>query len=216
MNIGSVIDELQVEGIAVINKKLDNSALLEFAKKFGAVVPDDNGVIVQDVLARDIKNGSRGSFSYTCGYGEFPYHTDTAFWALPARYLILRVEEESDCQTHYALYHDIFSLSDIDLDEYIKRACFILKTFNGQRFVPFMFSSGSEFGYRYDPNTLIPYNDEAKLLVAKFNELLELQKPKSISWSGDNFAIIDNWKGVHSRGTAINDRNRVLNRIYVK
>lgn len=216
MNIRSLINELQANGIAVVNEKLDSSELIEFANKFGTVVPDDNGIIVQDVLARDLNNGSKGSFSYTCGYGEFPYHIDTAFWELPARYLVLRVTRESDCQTHYTLYRDILNLSDIDLTEYIKRACFILKTFNGQRFVPFVFSDGKGFGYRYDPNILIPYNKEAKLLVSKFDELLKKSTPSSIKWSGDNFAIIDNWKGVHSRGTAFNDKNRVLNRIYVR
>lgn len=216
MDVRVIIDELHTQGISIINKRLDNNELLDLANNIGMAVPDDNGVMIQDVLARDTNNGSRGSFSYTCGYGEFPYHIDTAFWELPARYLVLHVTKESDCQTYYALYRDILTLSDIDLTEYIKRACFILKTFNGQRFVPFRFTDGREFGYRYDPNILIPYNEEARFLVSKIDELLKVNTPMGIKWTGENIAIIDNWKGVHSRGTAINDKNRVLNRIYIK
>lgn len=211
-----IFNTLQEKGVVIINENLSNEELLALGNKLGTVVPDDNGLYIHDVLARDQQQGTKGSFSYTCGYGEFPYHTDAAFWEHPARYLILKVAQKSDCKTYYTRFENVITNSRNDLRSDIDRAVFILKTFIGQQFVPFRFCIEGDFGYRYDPNILFPYNSAAKRLVSAFEEILPLICAVEIEWTGSNFAIIDNWKGIHARGSAECDKRRILNRIYIK
>lgn len=202
------------DGIAEIPcEGCKDSDLLEIASGFGIVVPGARKEFVQYLLARDKGNGPVGSFSYTVGYGSFPWHTDTAYWDTPARYLLLASEEESPCATQY---QDFGKLRDLvpDFDYLMSRAVFLLDVPGQKRYLSPIFKCGNKTGYRLDFHVYRPANREAEtLMVTSFREL-ESSFHRHV-WTGHSAVIIDNWRMIHAREDANNDKNRVLKRIYI-
>ena len=89
-------------GLAVIDASFDtDQGLLDYAKGLGHVIPGARGEMVQNLPARRKGEGPVGSFSFTVGYGSFPWHTDTAYWDRPARSLLLYSPVASSCATTY-------------------------------------------------------------------------------------------------------------------
>ena len=87
----AILDRLKTDlnqnGLVVFDINKEEYKLEEVAGYFGHVIPGDKGDIVQTLLAQDKGKGSYGSFTFNVGYGAFPWHTDTAYWDNPVRYL---------------------------------------------------------------------------------------------------------------------------------
>lgn len=216
MNIGKIFDDLEKNGISIIEKNYNDNELISFAKKMGIIVPDDNGLDIQILTPKKQGEGIRDSFGYNYGLKDYPYHIDTAFWPIPARYLILKSEYKSDCNTYYLRFEDIFSYFTKEEIKQINHASCLIKTFNVRRFTSLKFKVNHIVGFRYDPNTISGYNNEAKICLTRIEEIIKLISPQKIEWTGKNFIILDNWKGVHARSSVLDHENRILKRIYVK
>lgn len=216
MNIARIFDDLEKKGISIIEENYSDKELISFANKMGVIMPDDNGLDIQILTPKNKGEGIRDSFGYNYGAKDYPYHIDTAFWSIPARYLILKSEYKSTCNTYYLRFEDIFSFfTEQELKEIDHASC-LIKTFNVRRFTSLKFKVNDIIGFRYDPNTISGYNKEAKKCLMRIDEIISLISPQKVEWTGKNFIILDNWKGLHARGSVLNDENRVLKRIYIK
>lgn len=211
MNVSELLKRDGIAEIACDGCK--DSDLLEIATSLGRVVPGARNEQVQYLPARDKGNGPVGSFSYTVGYGSFPWHTDTAYWDTPARYLLLASEEESPCATLYQGF-DALRVMVPDFDYLMSRSVFLLDIPNQKRYVSPIFKCGSKTGYRLDFHIYRPANKEAETLMIDTLRELSSHYHRHV-WTGQNAVIIDNWRMIHTREDANNDKNRVLKRIYI-
>lgn len=187
--------------------------LLDVSSVFGTIIPGARGELVQVLPARDKGEGPKGSFSYTVGYGAFPWHTDTAYWEVPARYLLLASGVESSCAT---LFQDFEFLRRVvpDYDYLMTRAVFLLDVQGKRRFLSPQFEIAGEKGYRLDFHIYQPVNIEARILKELIGEELETNYHRHI-WTGHNVVVLDNWRMIHAREDAHEDMSRILKRIYI-
>lgn len=116
-----ITTQLIDEGFALLTRPDNEYELLAVASKYGKIIPDNNGNIVQKVRAKQSGTGIRESFSYCFGLGKFPWHTDTAFWNIPARYIILSSQMSSMCPTNCVKFDKLF-----DDKEYLNFYLYVL------------------------------------------------------------------------------------------
>jgi alpha-ketoglutarate-dependent taurine dioxygenase len=158
-----------------------------------------------------IKQGRSRSFSYHYGLNQFPMHSDTAFWELPARYVVLRSARASNTPT---LLLPFPNLRDILKASRAETAIFGVRTTIGS-FYGKSSSSWNPFMVRFDPCYMTPANPDARRLAAS------LSYPDSslihrFFWNGANALVIDNWRCLHARAPIeAADTERTLTRIYV-
>lgn len=205
---------LKVRGIAEIKASpRTDQALLEIAAALGKVVPGARNEMVQNLPARKKGEGPIGSFSYSVGFGEFPWHTDTAYWDIPARYLLLYSQYASPCAT---LYQDFRLIREAipDFDYLMDRSVFLLNVPGKKRYLSPCFGNSNEKGYRLDFHIYRPVNDEARQLQFFVKGFLATNYCRQI-WTGENIAIMDNWMFIHAREDAHSDQTRMLKRIYI-
>lgn len=199
------------QGLAVIDAAFDSDqGLLDFAKSFGHIIPGARGEMVQNLPARRKGEGPVGSFSYTVGYGSFPWHTDTAYWDRPARYLLLYSPTASSCATTYQSFETIKTAIP-DFEYLMDRAVFLLDD-PGKRHYLSPRIDGK--GYRLDFHIYRPVNDEAVLLRNLISEFLSKNYMRHV-WTGKEVIVMDNWRYIHAREDAHNDPSRLLKRIYI-
>ena len=206
-------DKLQREGFVVFDYDKSQIELSVLASLFGNVVPGDKGDIIQTLKAQDKGNGSYGSFSYKVGFDSFPWHTDTAYWEEPVRYLILTSDKPSPCATTVRTFASIENVIE-DFAYLVDRAVFMLDIPGKRRFLSPLLRKGAVKGYRLDFHIYRPMNEEAKRLSTAVKDELSKEFDKVV-WTGNNVAVIDNWRVIHSRENSYNDKNRVLKRLYI-
>lgn len=216
MNTDKVKNDILAKGWCMVDFKLNENELIDFSRQLGVVLPDDNGNSIQYLKPKSNLTGVRDSLSFNFGYSNFPFHTDTAFWPLPARYLVLTSENISDCSTFLFDFNLIFNECNAKELLDIKKSVFLLKTFAVQKFTTLVIQEKETIGIRYDPNIMFPVNNSSKRTIELINCSLEKLKSIEVEWTGDNIIIVDNWRFMHSRGDTSNDKERLLKRIYLK
>jgi alpha-ketoglutarate-dependent taurine dioxygenase len=207
---------LNERGWCMIDFDSSDDELINLARTFGFVVPDDNNNIVQYLSPKAEKQGIKGSFSYNYGLLEFPFHTDTAFWSKPARYLLMKSEFESSCNTMLIDFENILNNLNPNEISIIRKSVFQLKIFNTVRLISIPFKECDQTGIRFDPNTMFPYNEYSKRAITIINEHINDVEQVSIHWTGRNVVVIDNWRMLHSRSECLNEENRIIKRIYIQ
>lgn len=216
MNIEKIKNEILVNGWCAINLKLNENELINFSRQFGEILPDDNGNSIQYLKPKSNLTGVKDSLSFNFGYSKFPFHTDTAYWSLPARYLVLTSEKVSNCSTYLFDLNLIFNECNAkDLLD-LKKSVFLLKTFAFQKFTTLVIQEKETIGIRYDPNIMFPINNSSKRAIKLINCSLEKLRSIEIEWTGENIIVLDNWRIMHSRGDTSNDKERLLKRIYLR
>ncbi len=143
-------------------------------------------------------------------YGSFPWHTDTAYWDRPARYLLLYSPVESPCATTYQSF-EVIKAAIPDFDYLMERAVFLLDV-PGKRHYLSPRIDGK--GYRLDFHIYRPVNDEAVLLRTLISGFLSKSYMRHV-WTGNEVIVMDNWRYIHAREDAHNDPSRLLKRIYI-
>lgn len=210
------IKEIQNSGLVqFITEKKNNEELLKMASKYGTPYPDSNGYLIQKLESKSKDKSLKKSLSFNFGLGKFPYHTDTAFTDLPARYLLLTSVLNSKTPTNILDFYKIINnLSQTEI-KIIENSIFALKTPQESRFVKMIFKFKGTLGVRFDPNIMTPYNKNAKNAIEIIENHISKLKPYEIDWTNNNVIIIDNWRCLHSRSKVIDDK-RILKRIYIK
>jgi len=207
--------ELREKGIVELDlDAFKCSNLLEIASCFGTVIPGARGERIQLLPARDKGEGPIGSFSYKVGYDAFPWHTDTAYWDKPTRYLFLTSSDASPCATLYQSF-DVIRETIPDFDYLMSRAVFLLDVPGQKRYLsPCFISDTGVHGLRLDFHIYRPVNEEAIRVLEMVSPFL-LHNYNRYLWTGHDAVIIDNWRFIHAREDAHEDKTRVLKRIYI-
>lgn len=210
-----MIIELPENGVTIFEKPDSHEEILSFARRIGKVLPGDNGGLIQEIKAKHKGQGIVGSFSYNVGLNEFPWHTDTAYWDSPVRWLLLFADTPNDCTTNYLRLDDLFAYN-ADYKLLARKALFLRKLPGSVSVVSFLFKFNDTEGYRYDQNIMVPYNSEAFKLDKLIRDYISSSDWERIQWTGKNMALIDNWKGIHNRSDCHACPGRKIYRLYIE
>lgn len=192
-----------------------DSELISIASEIGNILKHPNG---QDVFLLKPKSENEsllGTFSNKHGLMDFPLHTDTAFYKNPARFILMHSVHSSTCDTTIIRKSDFWDLlTDMDKKK-AERAIYLVKTNKERFYTSFIFKENNEYGIKYDPTCMLPFNKFAKDFDEIFQGIISGIEPMRIKWTEGKTLIIDNWKTLHGRKSAVKDTTRVLKRIYI-
>lgn len=209
-------DELNLHGWCEIPVHLKNeNELIDIANRIGKVLKHPNGNMIDIIKPKMKSEAIKNSFSYNYEYGVFPLHTDTAFWNIPARYVLLSNDKSSNTATTIVHTNEFIKLlSDKELQE-IKKSIFVVKTQNANFYTKIINRNAQDFFFRFDLNCMKPVNSSAENIKEIFESKVSLFSMKKICWDDPKILVFDNWKTLHGRDAIGEDKNRKLKRIYI-
>lgn len=206
---------LTAKGVLIIDGIKSTDELINLAKSIGQITLHPNGENLAVLKASNGEKSLTGTFSYTFGLNAFPFHTDTAFWALPVRYVVMGMFAQSKSTTNYISILDIAKYISFDLMSQARKSIYLVETFEGSKYISPAFEKNGKWGIRFDPNIMTPVNDHAKKFHVEFTKAIESVEFKRIDWTGNKAVIFDNWNYLHGR-SAVNSENRKIYRIYLE
>lgn len=190
--------------------------LLAIANQFGSPVASRAGGKLYDVLAPlNAEIAKPHSLSKIFSTGAFPLHVDTAHWTTPCRYLILACSSPGASSRATS----VLNIKKVSFNEEQRDLLYNvpLQIINGRNsFFDTILSSNRDF-IRFDPgcmkSTCRGGESALKLLLNQHwsNHIEQIQ------WHRGKVVIIDNWRVLHGRDSAMyKDNDRKLLRIIVK
>jgi len=189
---------------------------MDLAKKFGVPTPSPNSKLIGEILVQDSFEAKADTLSSSFGRGRFPLHTDTAFWPVPARYLVFRATGDLRRPTTVLPINRIPGIFGNKMLEIISRSIWLLKTPSMATYCSMRFPVGEADVWRYDRQCMTPANSAAKE-IAEAVDCLSAGLADEIQWRADNAVVIANWVVLHGRGPEpANEAVRNLERIYVR
>ena len=206
---------LKSEGVVVIDGVHSKDELIRVAKSIGKIKPHPNGEYVAELKSSDGRSSLAGTFSNVYGLSAFPFHTDTAFWELPARYVVMGMIERSGSKTNYISLSDIEKNISGDFLAKARKSIYLSETFEGSKYTSLVFGGNEAWGFRFDPNIMTPANVHAKNFHEELETAIERVEPRKIDWGGSRAVVIDNWKFLHGRESVKNESREML-RIYLE
>ena len=209
--------ELNTCGWKCVKGITSRAELLELARSLGRPVPSPTGELVKELRPTPRANARAGTLSYTYSTGSFPLHTDTAFWPVPTKYIVLRARGDFRRPTKVLNFADLFCERNNDFCASAERSIWITRTPSKSFYCSMKFQSGEATGWRYDCQCMSPVNNAALKVRQSLSSLLTDTRCDYIQWSADVALVLCNWEVLHGRGPApSNENGRILERIYVE
>lgn len=211
------LQKLEEKGWILVDGISTKRDLLELGKTIGTPVRTPNGELIKEIRRLPIDKAPLGSQSSLYGTGSFPLHTDTVFWPLPVKYVLLRGYGDTRRPTTVAVFTELIKNYDKKFQNYIKKSIWFVNVGNKKFYCSCNFSEGSCMGWRYDADLMFPVNKEATYVNKILNQIVRNKASDNIAWSGDQAAIISNWNVLHGRGERPpNEGIRIIERLYVR
>lgn len=208
--------DLQTRGWTSVVGVSNKAELLKLAKSLGQPVPSPTGELVKELIPTLQSDARSGTLSKTYGRAEFPLHTDTAFWPVPARYVIFRARGDIRRQTTLLAFDHIFQGEHQKLREIAQRSVWIARTPSTAFYCSMKFSVAGQVGFRYDAQCMRPANSSAFLIREALEPLLSYDRGEGVDWEYDVAIVVNNWQALHARGPGPSDEGaRILERMYV-
>ena len=209
--------QLAKHGWATANCVSTSRDMLDLAAALGQPTPSPTGELIKVLLPTPACEAPCGTLSSIWGTDCFPLHTDTAFWPVPARFLVMAVRGDTRRPTELLSFDDALSGLGPKERGYAERSVWRTPRRPGGIYCSMRFSCRQTQGWRYDPVVMSPANQAAVHLRDAFYEILRMFPRRiSILWPNTDCAVIDNWRVLHARGRAPEgERRRELFRIYV-
>lgn len=201
-----IISALSTQGYAELSDVENIEQALCATEMLGRLIPL-NGQAVQELAPKKKEAAVSQSFSKQHGLRSFPLHTDTAFWAKPARFLVLFANKSSQTATRVL---PLQLTSELMTKTRSSNPIFLRQTVNGSIYSP-PWIDDIGCSTVYDPCYMQPAN-----LAAEEYESISLECSTSairFGWTGSRALVIDNWRVLHGRDDCCDD-NRVLYRFY--
>ena len=212
--------ELQANGwtmsqVNVLGPETLAEELRGIAAQLGKPVPARRGQDVVSMLRPTQENAARPhSLSANHSTGAFPYHIDTAHWAVPCRYLILGCVDPGSGNRRTTLVDSV--AMRLSRQQLALLASSPLRIVNGRHsFFSTVVRPGRPY-VRYDMGCMRAVTEDGKRAIAVFRECLQSMRASEVYWRSGDILIVDNWRVLHGRSDANSaDLNRMLMRIYV-
>lgn len=206
---------LDSEGFCLA-RDVGETDLLRFVEPLGCIRVDPRSPEpVRDIQPQQAGAAKPNTLSSRYGAGGFPFHTDTAHWERPARYLLLYCVSPGEGMRPTRLQDSrAWKLTD----EETGLACRALWAVGHRRarLAHLAVRSGDRLSIRYDMDCMRPMTAEAGELKALLEGRIGAAAETIIDWEPGTLLAIDNHRMVHARGEAQRpDANRLLKRILV-
>lgn len=100
------LGDLNARGWTVVDGVSSQDELVALGKSLGSCVRTPNGELVKVIRRIPRDQAPTGGQSALYGSGPFPLHTDTVFWPLPVRYVLLRGHDDTRRPTTFAAFSE--------------------------------------------------------------------------------------------------------------
>ena len=191
--------------------------LLELGRAFGCPVPSPNGEMVKEIRVTRAAEAAPGSQSSLYGTGAFPLHTDTIFWPVPVRYVILRARGDTRRPTTVMSFARLFRECGARFSVLAEKSVWLVRTKSSGFYCSFRFRQGHSGGWRYDADCMSPANDAAIEVHRVLRPFVASARGDCIDWSEDVAVILSNWNVLHGRGPEPPEEGmRIIERLYVR
>jgi L-asparagine oxygenase len=191
--------ELERDGYSFI-QCVRETDLLDTVRQFGPLRVDPRSPgPVRDIRPQLIEFAKENTLSSRYGTGAFPFHTDTAHWDRPARYLALYCVDPGEGKRPTLIQDSRQWRLDEDETDLACRA--LWKTGHLRpRLCMFAERTEGELAIRYDMDCMRPMTREARELEALIEARISRSALTQIDWQPESLLIIDNRRMVHARG----------------
>lgn len=210
--------QLEKEGFVKINKpNLRDDELIHISNMIGLPVDSRIGGYIIDRLSPKKKEAAhKNSLSNIHELNSFPLHSDTAYYKIPVKYIMLYCKNPGVGDRPTYLY-DTYQLINKDEEFRFKLANTIYKVINGRNsFLTTLHNPNMSF-FRLDRDCMRSITDEGEELLKEIDTLIQKDDIQEIKWSLGDLLIIDNWRFLHGRGSSKSeDLDRLLYRISIK
>jgi L-asparagine oxygenase len=170
---------------------------------------------IRDIRPQDLKSAKQNTLSSRYGTGAFPFHTDTAHWDHPARYLGLYCVDPGEGRRATLLLDSRVWVLDDDEQDLACRALWATGHVR-PRFCTFAKKAGDGLKIRYDMDCMKPMTKEAHGLKALVDARIQDCRSMRIEWEPQNLLIIDNRRMLHARASSTRpDAGRILKRMLI-
>ena len=208
---------LETCGWALVDGISSCEQLLELASTLGRPEPSPNGEMIKEIRVKNSDDAPPGSQSALFGTGRFPLHTDTVFWPVPVRYVVLRAYGDTRRPTTVMAFDDLLQKCGSRAHALAERSVWVAGTTSRRFYCSLRFRDRGSIGWRYDSDLMVPVNSAAEMLHEELRSLVCSEHAHSIRWSEDKALVLSNWTALHGRGPGPDDEDtRVIERIYVR
>lgn len=215
--MGMDLTELNTRGWMLVDGVSSQADLLELGKALGFPVRTPNGELVKEIRRVPRDEAPPGSQSAIYGAGPFPLHTDTVFWPLPVRYVILRGYGDTRRPTTVKSFSELVRNCDTQFHVCVRDSVWLVHVGSKSFYCSLQFHHGDSHGWRYDADLMVPANNAAVYVDRVLRPLVTSEVDESITWSGDKAVVFSNWTTLHGRGPQPPDEGiRVIERLYVR
>lgn len=213
-NFNDLRQELYVNGWVIFNSPNEDEILLEISNELGCIMMHPNGKLIDYLTPKDKFEAIKNTFSYKHGFEKFPFHTDTAFWNTPARYVLMSSKNISLTET---LIIDLEYINNLNTEEIsiLEKSIFLVKTNQSNFYCSILSKQNESLILRFDSNIMKAVNSYAKKAIFIIENIINNSKIHRINWDNPKVLIIDNWRTLHARSSVYNKENRILKRIYI-
>jgi hypothetical protein len=209
--------ELKERGWTFVDGVTSQTDLLELGKSLGFPIQTPNGEIVKEIRRVPREEAPPGSQSALYGAGPFPLHTDTVFWPMPVRYVLLRGYGDTRRPTTIKRFSELVKECDKQFHVSVSDSVWLIRAGSKKFYCSMKLRNGNSSVWRYDADLMVPANDAAVHVNKILRPLVSGEEVESITWSGDKAVVISNWTTLHGRGQQPpGEGSRVIERLYVR
>ncbi|QZN76191.1 TauD/TfdA family dioxygenase [Paenibacillus sp. DR312] len=212
--------ELQEEGFIKLNiPGLNEKNLIAISEQIGIPVNTRLGANVIDNLTPiEKKDANKNSLSGNHGFNSFPLHTDTAYFKIPARYILLYSVHPGSGGRPTLLY-DANRFFNYDKVLRSELSNVLFKVVNGRySFLTTIYNYyRSNYYFRLDRDCMKATSSVGSELLTKIDSIIYTKDLNEVIWNCGDLLIFDNWRFLHGRGQSnVIDNDRLLLRISIK
>jgi alpha-ketoglutarate-dependent taurine dioxygenase len=188
--------------------------VLAHARTLGRAVPGRTGKLVERLVPTASGDARSRSLSARFGMGAFPFHTDTAHWPMPCRYVVLACLAASSDSPQTMLANVDEAKCETDVRGALCTEPFLVQ--NGKRSFYATIRNARPSLLRVDSACMHATRPAGATQLEGLSSGSLLSACTGVTWEPGLMIAIDNWTTLHSRGAvrAIRDC-RVLLRAYV-
>ena len=189
---------------------------LNLAHALGRPTPDfGDPDPVRRVSPQEAAEARTNTLSARHGLGAFPFHTETAYWPNPARYLLLHcIHPGAGRRPTLVLDSSQWHLSRADSR---RLSTEVFKTVGRKVFLSTLLDSRTPYpAWRFDPECMLPITRGAAQALRFATTLINDSSTLEVDWTPNSVLVIDNHRCLHARGVAQRiDKDRILARMLV-
>lgn len=187
--------------------------LIELAYSLGRPISSRvNSTIIDHLVPTESSDAHPQSLSANFGIGNFPFHTDGAYFKIPPRFIIMRYLNGITNPTPTV----VCDLNQISTDDkgFLKYCIWKVKSRNND-FLSTILSDEENY-YRYDRCIMTPVLSK-KQNESYFESVIDELPKTEINWTINKVVIINNWTTLHTRPKIKEQevKNRTIQRIMI-